>query len=175
MRVFMCRAEQVLNKPLQLSAETIIKTDATQGGAMGEQWMQLGHCWAMKGTGGFVEVRLDRPVEPTKFVLEHAPSRISFQGGTSAPRRFRVQGWLSGDLEEQRETLVEGEYLINLDGFNAHIQPFPIRNAEDGRLRQIDRVRMEVESNHGNPTFTCLYHLRLYAKIPPLPMTFPSS
>mmetsp|Transcript_42302 Transcript_42302/g.99323 ORF Transcript_42302/g.99323 Transcript_42302/m.99323 type:complete len:583 (-) Transcript_42302:282-2030(-) len=173
MAAMMCHAEQAINKPLQLSAETIIKTDATQGGQMGEQWTQLGHCWAMSGTRGFVEVRLDRPVEPTGFVVEHAPSRLSIQGGSSAPRKFTVKGWLSGDLEAQ--TLVEGEYSIATAGFNAHIQRFPIIPAQDGAVQQVDRVRVEIESNHGDARFTCLYHLRLYAKLPPLPVLHKSA
>jgi hypothetical protein len=46
------------------------------------------------------------------------------------------------------------------DEVAAHVQSFVIPAAREGML--VDRVSLEVEDNHGDERFTCLYHPTLY-------------
>ena len=73
-------------------------------------------------------------------------------------------------LDGEREVeLVRGEYLVDpavagpasgdVDEIHAHLQSFEIKLA---RPLQVDRVKLYIEDNHGEPHFTCLYHPVLY-------------
>ena len=65
-----------------------------QGDGIADSWSDphtaLGHCFAMNGSQGFVEFRLNQLVEAEMLVLEHAIPKISFDGGASAIKDFRV-------------------------------------------------------------------------------------
>ncbi len=48
------------------------------------------------------------------------------------------------------------------DDVAAHVQSFAIAEAWEGA--RVDRVSLEVEDNHGEERFTCLYHPTLYGE-----------
>ena len=164
---------------------------AVAAAAHGSGGVDPGQCWAMAGAHGWVTVRLARTVTPSRLVLQHIPARVSLNACRSAPRIFRLVGLLSpaqdpgapsadtaalasaptwGGAGGEREVeLVRGEYAVDpaaagpaggdLDEINTHLQSFEIRLA--GPVR-VDRVKLYIEDNHGEPHFTCLYHPVLY-------------
>jgi hypothetical protein len=149
-----------------LKAEGISRSTLEDSGAS-----YLGHCWAMSGGHGFITVKLDRPVSPSQFVLEHAPPRISPSAGTSAPNKFRLIGW-SGPVNDRagkgsttgEEELVSGAYLIddsNSDSVFPHIQRFDVASAVsflNPTLKTLNIQRFDVASavSFLNPTLKTL-------------------
>ena len=135
-----CQIRSALQPALQLTPSTVLKAEGISRSTLEDSGASyLGHCWAMSGGQGFITVKLDRPVSPSQFVLEHAPPRISPSAGTSAPNKFRLIGW-SGPVNDRagkgsttgEEELVSGAYLIddsNSDSVFPHIQRFDVASA----------------------------------------------
>lgn len=103
----------------------------------------LGNCWAMQGSTGHVIVSLAKPIQPTDFVVQHAPVSISVDDGRSAPRHFRIQGRMAesasarakgndtGHVPGSWAHLVEGEYLLkdvtaDSTSLTPHMQTFKV-------------------------------------------------
>mmetsp|Transcript_18602 Transcript_18602/g.37811 ORF Transcript_18602/g.37811 Transcript_18602/m.37811 type:complete len:249 (+) Transcript_18602:3-749(+) len=164
-------------KPVQLMPSTLLKVDWSSGNWWSDpSGAMLGNCWAMNASAGYATLRLRQPVRPETFVMQHVPPAISPGQGGSAPHRFRVVGWLAGDkavggaegaaqgkVMEQR-VLVEGEYQISglavgSDELMRQIQYFPVKQQDQ---EAVNRVRLEILSNHGKAEYTCLYHMRMY-------------
>mmetsp|Transcript_23095 Transcript_23095/g.55552 ORF Transcript_23095/g.55552 Transcript_23095/m.55552 type:complete len:611 (+) Transcript_23095:46-1878(+) len=168
-----CSVQRWLQPAIQLTPLTVLKAEGIARSTLEDSGASyLGHCWAMSGDKGYITVKLDRPVNPSTLVIEHAPARISPEAGSSAPRQFRLMGW-HGPADDKHgkgsvageEELVSGSYGIDdskSDSITPHIHRFPIASA-----RPIDHVRLEIESNHGNTQYTCLYHFRLHGTAAP--------
>jgi len=165
-----CSMQRWLQPAIQLTPLTVLKAEGIARSTLEDSGASyLGHCWAMGGQSGYLTVKLDRPVLPSSLVMEHAPARISPEAGSSAPRQFRLMGW-HGPADDKHgkgsvageEELVSGTYGIDdskSDSITPHVHRFPIASA-----RPIDHVRLEIESNHGNAEYTCLYHFRLHGE-----------
>ena len=53
--------------------------------------VNVGQCWAFKGSMGFLVIQLASVIKPTAFTLEHLPKSMSPTGSIdSAPRDFTV-------------------------------------------------------------------------------------
>lgn len=167
---------------VQLSAASMLQGDVQSD----TTWLEtssamLGNCWAMKGSQGAITIGLKVPIRPSEFVVQHAPTAITVDGGKSAPQNFRIQGRLSalsasasahagsGSNDSTAAgaagswvLLVEGEYVLkditaDSSSLTPHMQSFPV--AASGF---VDAVKLQVLDNHGGETHTCLYHLRMY-------------
>jgi hypothetical protein len=78
---------------------------------------------------------------------------------------------LGSEGGEGEVELVRGEYAVDpaeagpaagdVDEIHAHLQSFEIRTAGPVPAR-VNRVKLYIEDNHGEPHFTCLYHPVLY-------------
>ena len=85
---------------------------------------------------------------------------------SSAPKNCRVSGWHQGhDADIGVETgkmflLVEFSY--DLEKSNA--QTFNVLDLVGSSL--VDTVRLDFTSNHGNPSHTCIYWLRVHGHEP---------
>mmetsp|Transcript_15119 Transcript_15119/g.37864 ORF Transcript_15119/g.37864 Transcript_15119/m.37864 type:complete len:635 (+) Transcript_15119:29-1933(+) len=163
-----CNMQRWLQPAIQLTPLTVLKAEGIARSTLEDSGATyLGHCWAMAGSKGYLTVKLDRPVSPTALVMEHAPAKISPEAGSSAPRQFRLMGW-HGPADDKEgkgsvageEELASGSYGIDdskSDSVTPHIHRFPVASA-----RPVNHVRLEIESNHGNAEYTCLYHFRLH-------------
>mmetsp|Transcript_44818 Transcript_44818/g.105098 ORF Transcript_44818/g.105098 Transcript_44818/m.105098 type:complete len:528 (-) Transcript_44818:63-1646(-) len=174
-----CRLAKLQFKQVQLKPSTFLRVDWSwwsdhSGGVQG-------NCWAMNGNTGWLTVKLGRAVIPETFVMQHLPPSISLDQGWTAPFRFRIVGWFAGALKDStkgagadgegeaaelmtQRVLVEGEYQISelavgADELMKQIQYFPVKQQDQS---PINRVRLEILSNHGKEEYTCLYHMRLY-------------
>lgn len=125
-----------------------------------------GQCFPLKGSSGFVQIRLRTAIIPTAVTLEHVAESVAYDR-SSAPKRCRVFGWLQGqqltDLAgENQEKVLLTEFTYDLQERN--IQTFDV--VDSSRSRTVDTVRFEFTSNHGSATHTCLYRLRVHGDEP---------
>ncbi|CAN8257124.1 unnamed protein product [Cochlearia groenlandica] len=127
-----------------------------------------GQCFALKGTNGYVQIRLRGPILPEAFTLEHVAKSVAYDR-SSAPKDCRVTGWLQGKgLESSSENLESEEmqllteFSYDLDRSNA--QTFNILDSSRSGL--VDTVRLEFTSNHGSNSHTCIYRFRVHGRAP---------
>ncbi|XP_055916283.1 klaroid protein isoform X1 [Eupeodes corollae] len=124
--------------------------------------VQPGECWAFQGFPGFLVLRLNTLIHVTGFTLEHIPKTLTPNGKIdSAPRNFTTWGL---EHENDHEPVLLGEY--EYEDNDLPLQYFPVQQDVNGRL--FDIVEMRIESNHGNPQYTCLYRFRVHGKPPTL-------
>mmetsp|Transcript_2701 Transcript_2701/g.7379 ORF Transcript_2701/g.7379 Transcript_2701/m.7379 type:complete len:332 (-) Transcript_2701:46-1041(-) len=126
--------------PFPNSADTALDADVNPG-----------NCWAFPGSTGSLTVHLARPAVVDEVVVEHAPFRATFSVA-SAPQDLRVTLiFMNGTAQPVASIRFEVA-----DGVS-HIQRYPIKSADVARALTLD-----IDSNHGNPDYTCLYRLRVH-------------
>lgn len=80
---------------------------------------------------------------------------------SSAPKDCRVSGWLQGhDTPEQMFLLTEFTY--DLEKSNA--QTFNVLDSVSSGM--VNTIRLDVASNHGSASYTCIYRLRVHGHVP---------
>ncbi|CAF0883105.1 unnamed protein product [Adineta steineri] len=115
-----------------------------------------GQCFPFKGDHGSVIVRLAVPVVPTEFVLEHLSKSISIVGHiNSAPNNFTVYALKD---KHDREGTVLGRYYYDAENGPA-LQRFKPQIAN---MPVVEYIEIQVNSNWGNPNYTCLYRFRVH-------------
>ncbi|XP_010491030.1 PREDICTED: protein SAD1/UNC-84 domain protein 1-like [Camelina sativa] len=122
-----------------------------------------GQCFALKGSNGYVQIRLRGPIVPEAFTLEHVAKSVAYDR-SSAPKDCRVSGWLQGresSVEEEKKQLLT-EFTYDLDRSNA--QTFNILDSSYTGL--VDTVRLDFTSNHGSDSHTCIYRFRVHGTAP---------
>lgn len=119
-----------------------------------------GECWAFQSFPGFVIVKLSHNVTINAFSYEHV-SRYLIPSGRvdSAPKNFQVYGL---HHEYDKEPVLLGEYQY--DAYGDALQFFPVDDAAV-LMRSFQVVELKVNSNHGNPNYTCLYRFRVHGKV----------
>ncbi|XP_035170517.1 sperm-associated antigen 4 protein-like [Oxyura jamaicensis] len=114
-----------------------------------------GDCWAFRGSKGHVVIRLPVRIWPTAFTIWHISKAVSPSGEvSSAPREFAV----SGVDEDKTETLL-GLFIYDVDRVIAqtfHVQKEPPRTFR--------HIKLEVQSNWGNPEYTCIYRVQVHGQ-----------
>lgn len=86
---------------------------------------------------------------------------------TSAPKDCRVSAWLRGvhdpDLEVHTEKMfLLAEFTYDLEKSNA--QTVTVLDSAVSNI--VDTVRLDFTSNHGSPSHTCIYRLRVHGHEP---------
>ena len=85
---------------------------------------------------------------------------------SSAPKNCRVYGWHQGyDADIPVETgkmFLLAEFSYDLEKSNA--QTFNVLDLVGSGL--VDTVRLDFTSNHGSPSHTCIYRLRVHGHEP---------
>ena len=84
---------------------------------------------------------------------------------SSAPKDFRVFGWLdSFKKDDTTETsvpqLLLGEFRYDIEKKN--VQTFTIPEDSKARGKLINMVKLEVLSNYGSLSHTCIYRFRVH-------------
>ncbi|XP_068344739.1 SUN domain-containing protein 1-like [Pyrus communis] len=122
-----------------------------------------GHCFPLKGTSGFVQIKLRTKIIPEAITLEHVAKSVAYDR-SSAPKDCRISGWLQGgdNPEVYTEMFRLAEFTYDLEKSNA--QTFTIMDSAVSGL--IDTVRLDFTSNHGSPSHTCIYRLRVHGHEP---------
>ncbi|VVB13271.1 unnamed protein product [Arabis nemorensis] len=122
-----------------------------------------GQCFALKGSNGYVQIRLRGPIVPEAFTLEHVDKSVAYDR-SSALKDCRVSGWLQGQessVETEKMQLLT-EFTYDLDRSNA--QTFNILDSSSSGL--VDTVRLDFTSNHGSNSHTCIYRFRVHGRAP---------
>ncbi|XP_072932193.1 klaroid protein-like isoform X2 [Epargyreus clarus] len=121
-------------------------------------------CWAFQGFPGYLVVRTYAIIEVTGFSLEHMSRLLAAEGKIeSAPKNFSVYG-LHGEMD--LEPHLFGDYMYDANG--TAIQYFPVKYPKTTNIGGVeypvayDIIELRVESNHGNPTYTCVYRFRVH-------------
>ncbi|XP_031474173.1 SUN domain-containing protein 1-like [Nymphaea colorata] len=121
-----------------------------------------GQCFPLKGSSGFVEIKLRTAIIPEAITLEHVAKSVAYDR-TSAPKEFRVSGWIRGSLEEASpepdKMVLLGEFVYDLE--RSFVQTFHL-NPCTAASCVVDVIRLDVLSNHGNSLHTCIYRLRVH-------------
>ena len=85
---------------------------------------------------------------------------------SSAPKDCRVSGWLQGrDLDlpvDGNKMFLLAEFTYDLEKSSA--QTFDVFDAAG--VGTVDTVRLDFTSNHGSPSHTCIYRLRVHGHEP---------
>ncbi|XP_073054753.1 SUN domain-containing protein 1-like [Primulina eburnea] len=121
-----------------------------------------GRCFPLKGGNGFVVIRLRTSIVPVAVTLEHVAKSVAYDR-SSAPKNCRVSGWLAdqesidmGFDTKKRFLLVEFTY----DLAKSNAQTFKVLDSVKSMV--VNTVRLDFESNHGSPSHTCIYRLRVH-------------
>ncbi|XP_046959854.1 klaroid protein-like [Vanessa cardui] len=121
-------------------------------------------CWAFQGFPGYLVIRTYAIIEVTGFSLEHMSRLLAVEGKIeSAPKNFSVYG-LHGEMDTDPHLF--GEYMY--DANSTSIQYFPVKYPKTTNIGGVeypvayDIIELRVESNHGNPTYTCVYRFRVH-------------
>ncbi|KAJ6844436.1 protein SAD1/UNC-84 domain protein 2-like [Iris pallida] len=120
-----------------------------------------GQCFAMKGSAGYVEIRLRTAIIPQAVTLEHVSKSVAYDR-SSAPKDCTVSAWFEGRPgEEPQNSDVLTKFSYDLEKSNA--QTFDVEMAD---VRAVNVVRLDFTSNHGNPSLTCIYRFRVHGYEP---------
>ncbi|KAF4397159.1 hypothetical protein G4B88_009005 [Cannabis sativa] len=124
-----------------------------------------GQCFALKGSSGFVEIRLRTAIIPEAVTLEHVAKSVAFDR-SSAPKNCRVSGWLQEQNSEwsydSEKMFLLAEFSYDLEKSNA--QTFDVLESVGSNV--VDTIRLDFSSNHGSPSHTCIYRLRMHGHEP---------
>ncbi|XP_076937705.1 SUN domain-containing protein 1-like [Bidens hawaiensis] len=120
---------------------------------------QPGECFPLKGDNGFVEIKLRSAIVPEAITLEHVAESVAFDRST-APKDCKVWGWSRNEEDTQKEHLLT-EFTYDLEKSSS--QTFNVLVKTEGvKPVVIDTVRLQFMSNHGSPSHTCIYRVRVH-------------
>lgn len=115
-----------------------------------------GQCFALRGSSGFVDVKLRSGIVPEAVTLEHVAKSVAYDR-SSAPKDCVVSALFKepGGVEYTPQLLTKFSYDLE----KSNIQTFDIATANP---TMVNMIRFEFTSNHGNPSMTCIYRLRVH-------------
>ncbi|XP_030492314.2 SUN domain-containing protein 1 [Cannabis sativa] len=152
-----------LSKLFLMSARNVIHNDARK--MLKPSFGEPGQCFALKGSSGFVEIRLRKAIIPEAVTLEHVAKSVAFDR-SSAPKNCRVSGWLQERNTERsydsEKMFLLAEFSYDLEKSNA--QTFNVLESVGSNV--VDTIRLDFTSNHGSPSHTCIYRLRMHGHEP---------
>lgn len=124
-----------------------------------------GHCFPLKGSSGFVQIKLRTAIVPEAITLEHVAKSVAFDR-SSAPKDCRVSGWFQGNdansaIDAEKMFLL-AEFTYDLEKSNA--QTFDVVESTGSSL--VDMIRLDFSSNHGSLSHTCIYRVRVHGHEP---------
>ncbi|KAJ3680956.1 hypothetical protein LUZ60_015445 [Juncus effusus] len=129
-----------------------------------------GMCFALKGSEGFVELRLrsGSGIVVQAFTIEHVDKSVAYDR-SSAPKTVRISGWYKGEgLEDEfseQKVFLLADITYDLSKPNA--QTFTVDPVNSDVM--VNTVRFEFLDNHGNDDVTCIYRFRVHGHEPGSP------
>lgn len=126
-----------------------------------------GHCLPLIGSKVSVVIALRTSILAEAVTLEHVAKSNAYDR-SSAPKQFRIFGWLGrveGMSKEASQMFLLGEFTYDLKKSNAQTFDLPIETT--GKL--VNTIKLDVQSNHGSSSHTCIYRLRVHGKEPDVP------
>ncbi|XP_058226075.1 SUN domain-containing protein 1 [Rhododendron vialii] len=120
-----------------------------------------GQCFPLKGNNGFVEIKLRTAIIPEAITLEHVAKSVAYDR-SSAPKDCRVSGWLEEHDSPEQQMFLLTEFTYDLEKSNA--QTFNVLDSVGSGM--VNTIRLDVASNHGSASYTCIYRLRVHGHEP---------
>lgn len=122
-----------------------------------------GQCFPLRGSNGFAEIRLREGIIPEAITLEHVSKSVAYDR-SSAPKDCQVSGWFEAP-EDGSSTKTSNLFAIDFsyDLNKSNVQTFAIPTVDSG---VINMVRLNFTSNHGSPSLTCIYRIRVHGYKP---------
>lgn len=123
-----------------------------------------GECWAFQSFPGYMVIKLTHRIHVEAISYEHVNKLLIPDGRIdSAPNKFSVYGVQDPD-DNKNEPLLLGEFVYDVNG--DPLQFFIVQsNNYTGETPAFGYVELRVNTNHGNPNYTCLYRLRIHGKL----------
>ncbi|XVE52370.1 hypothetical protein DITRI_Ditri02bG0117000 [Diplodiscus trichospermus] len=124
-----------------------------------------GQCFPLKGSSGFVQIKLRTAIMPEAITLEHVAKSVAYDR-SSAPKDCRVSGWLQG---RDPDAPVDGNKMFLLAEFTYDLEKSSAQTIDvldAAGVGIVDTVRLYFTSNHGSPSHTCIYRLRVHGHEP---------
>ncbi|KAL7988642.1 hypothetical protein Chor_007561 [Crotalus horridus] len=116
-----------------------------------------GNCWAFSGSEGQAVIKLPEKVQLTAVTVQHISKAIAFSEGiTSALKDFLVYGL----NDETKEEILLGTFMYDTE--KELIQTFQLKNEQE---KAFQYVKIKVQSNWGNPEYTCIYRVRVHGRM----------
>ncbi|XP_059690567.1 SUN domain-containing protein 3-like [Gavia stellata] len=117
--------------------------------------MAPGNCWAFQGSRGHVVIRLPEQIWPRAFTIWHISEAVSPSGEvSSAPKEFAVSG-----VDE-----AGAETLLGTFTYEVHKEVAQTFHVQKELPRTFRYIKFEVQSNWGNPEYTCVYRVQVHGK-----------
>lgn len=122
-----------------------------------------GQCFPLRGSNGFAEIRLREGIIPEAITLEHVSKSVAYDR-SSAPKDCQVSGWFEAP-EDGSSTKTSNLFAIDFsyDLNKSNVQTFAIPTVDSG---VINMVMLNFTSNHGSPSLTCIYRIRVHGYKP---------
>ena len=97
---------------------------------------------------------------------------------SSAPKDCRVSGMFGGQgtadvVFDPKKLFFLTQFRYDLEKSNAQTFSLPEDDSEAGP-RVVDTIRLDFTSNHGSPSHTCIYRLRVHGREPNSVSTLPT-
>jgi len=134
--------------------------------------MKAGSCWPMKGSNGYAVIRLRQPIIIRSFSFEHLPLSIAYDNST-APRQLEFLGITAKEFEEAKKSQngvgplfgqsLTGEKLAQMTYQLGDVLPIQIQIQNPAGI-VYDYVKLNILSNHNNPSYTCIYRVRVHGQ-----------
>lgn len=123
-----------------------------------------GQCLPLQGSSVFVDVALRTSILPEAVTLEHVAKSVAYDRA-SAPKDFRIFGWLrqreDNAIAESEKMDLLGEFSYDLEKSSVQTFDLPVQSR-----KLINMIKLDVLSNHGSSTHTCIYRLRIHGSEP---------
>lgn len=130
--------------------------------------MQPGSCWPMAGSSGSITIRLAESISIDGVAVEYV-HRNKVKNVSSAPKNFKVYAMNNINTNSKGLFLLDGIYKTRNSDDDKTMDNIEYPESQYFQSQQtpspvVQYVRFEFLNNHGNPDYTCVYGLRVYAK-----------
>ncbi|NXG40406.1 SUN2 protein, partial [Dromaius novaehollandiae] len=125
-----------------------------------------GQCWPFRGCQGQVVIKLPAQIQPTAVTVQDVSKTVSPSGSiSSTPKDIAVsvspcRAELAGGLDEEGEATLLGTFMYDLE--REALQVFLLKNELH---KAFQYIQIFVQSNWGNPEYTCIYRVQVPGKI----------
>lgn len=128
--------------------------------------MAVGSCWPMAGHDGYVAVGLRERIVPTSVSLQHIAREIA-PDYTTTPKEFTVWGLDEAEFTNLRQHSNADPIGTQLGRFtyssnSTQLQTFQLTHPNPAEPRQYSIITVGFQSNYGNPSYTCIYRVRVH-------------
>jgi len=126
-----------------------------------ESYVMPGKCWPMRGSQGYVTIRLSSPISLSAVSYEHAPLKsLRPEDVVSAPKEIEISAGM-----DPKRLHVMGVYKFEEVAESGPVTVVSVPPSESGEDDKVQFLKFSVLDNFGERRFTCLYRIRVFGKV----------